>query len=122
LLTAQDKIFFMPMSSSFTGLVSLTVVAWDGTPSSFTDGKTVALTGKGSTGTGGTTPFSPATAKAELIANLYFNHAPTQAVRADGGPDRRADAELGGLGRHAGHGRPAGLQRAGQRQRRRDGV
>jgi hypothetical protein len=78
LLGPNDGIFFVPSGPGFDGQVSLTVCAWDGSAASthYTDGSGYNLSKKGSTG--GTTPFSLATAKTELTANLYFNAAPTQ--------------------------------------------
>jgi hypothetical protein len=74
LLEANDRILFVPRSSAFTGMVSLTVNAWDGTKGSagYADGGTANLSKKGSTG--GTTPFGSNT----LTGKLYFNHAPAQ--------------------------------------------
>jgi hypothetical protein len=66
LLTAKDRIRFVP-SKSFSGTVSLTAYAWDGT-GNFTS--TANLT---KTGTGGDTPFSAAT----LTATCLVNSAPT---------------------------------------------
>jgi autotransporter-associated beta strand protein len=70
LLGPQDLIRFVPASTFTTGTVTLQAHAWDG--SKLTDGGTVALNKKGSTG--GTTPVGSSV----LTGKLYVNHSPTQ--------------------------------------------
>jgi hypothetical protein len=71
LLGPNDLIRFVPKSSTFTGSVSLTVRAWDGS-GGFSDGQQGVNVTKA--GTGGIKPFSSNT----LTAKLYFNDAPVQ--------------------------------------------
>jgi len=71
LLGPNDMIEFVPNKDTFTGLVTLTVQAWDGA-GGVNDGGTVNLSKKGNTG--GKTPFS----STSLTGNLHFNDAPTQ--------------------------------------------
>jgi hypothetical protein len=84
LLEGNDLILFVPKnSSSFIGMVSLLVHAWDGSTGSgghYTDGGTANLSK--STSSGGTTPFSSAI----LTGKLYFNDAPTQSPPASPNP------------------------------------
>jgi hypothetical protein len=75
LLGPNDEIFFMP-GGGFSGLATLLVRAWDGSPvkvkgSTAGDGGTVNLM---KTGTAGKTDFSSSI----LTARQYFNDAPTQ--------------------------------------------
>jgi hypothetical protein len=77
LLGPNDMIRFDPLSPTFTGLVTLQVHAWDGTPvviktGTAGDGATVSLSKKGTTG--GTTPLSTTI----LTGKLYVNDVPTQ--------------------------------------------
>ena len=67
LLSANDKIRFVP-SKSFSGIVSLTAYAWDGTGSFSSD-----ITNVTKTGIGGSNPFSATT----LTASAFVNSAPT---------------------------------------------
>ncbi len=67
-LQSSDSILFVPKLSTFAGVVSLTVHAWDGS-GGFTDGTLVSVNTKSATSL-----FSTAV----LTGNLHFNDAPTQ--------------------------------------------
>ncbi len=75
MLSDADVIAFVPKTSSFTGIATLTVRAWD--QSTGTDGGTVNLN---KTGTGGKTAFSAT----PLTATLHVNTAPAQNPPAGG--------------------------------------
>ena len=71
LLSTNDMIRFVPKTSTFAGVVTLTALAWDGTGS---DGGTVNLSAAGSTG--GATPFGATT----LVASCTVNTAPVLSI------------------------------------------